>query len=422
MLRDKNGNIITDVAGKILKPITPPDIEWEINSNTFPPQGQATPYFRLQTKSGSNTVYFDYGDGSPIASIPFTTAVTSIPTYVYPSGVAARTVKMWFADNNNVSSLNVARQNFIGKFPENLLFYRINTIAFSNLIFDDFPLGLGGGIFPVLTLISITRNVINYIPNWITNSRVSVLQISGLNLADKTTNRLDKLIKIPNLAHLGLGSSAITTASLPTNFKNIEPLRTLGFNFNPVTTISQEINDCKQITRLSWGYDTTVNWTSSGNSVPITDWGVGIGGMNLNSFVICGNTSGQLTTTPPKGIEDCPTLRTIDYRSSYRANQARMDELVTNFYNKTVEFATLSNSSAVNGVLRKINFDISWINGASGANNRPSGTYQAPSGFSLGVNNGIPASAMEMLYVLVMHYKWVITIMNTALSGTQILS
>jgi len=38
---------------------------------------------------------------------------------------------------------------------------------------------------------------------------------------------------------------------------------------------------------------------------------------------------------------------------------------------------------------------------------KPSGTYQAPSGYALGTSNGTPASQLEKLYVLVNQYKWV---------------
>jgi hypothetical protein len=46
----------------------------------------------------------------------------------------------------------------------------------------------------------------------------------------------------------------------------------------------------------------------------------------------------------------------------------------------------------------------------SGAGNAaPSGTYQAPAGFVLGVSDGTPASAKEKVYVLVNNYSWTIT-------------
>lgn len=51
---------------------------------------------------------------------------------------------------------------------------------------------------------------------------------------------------------------------------------------------------------------------------------------------------------------------------------------------------------------------ILWRSGT--ANARPSGEYQAPTGFELGVSNGEPASAMEMLYVLANNYKYTITV------------
>jgi len=44
-----------------------------------------------------------------------------------------------------------------------------------------------------------------------------------------------------------------------------------------------------------------------------------------------------------------------------------------------------------------------------GTNSAPSGTFQAPTGFVLGSNDGTPASAKEEVYVLVNNYEWIIT-------------
>lgn len=44
-----------------------------------------------------------------------------------------------------------------------------------------------------------------------------------------------------------------------------------------------------------------------------------------------------------------------------------------------------------------------------GTNAAPTGIYQAPAGFILGVNDGNPVSAKEQVYVLVNNYGWVVT-------------
>jgi hypothetical protein len=45
----------------------------------------------------------------------------------------------------------------------------------------------------------------------------------------------------------------------------------------------------------------------------------------------------------------------------------------------------------------------------AGSNAAPSGTFQAPTGFVLGVSDGTPASAKEQVFVLINNYNWSIT-------------
>lgn len=74
---------------------------------------------------------------------------------------------------------------------------------------------------------------------------------------------------------------------------------------------------------------------------------------------------------------------------------ANVDATINNIYTERAKWSTYT------GVGEVLNI--------SGSNASPTGIYQAPAGFSLGVSDGTPASAKEQAYVLVNNYGWTIT-------------
>lgn len=75
-------------------------------------------------------------------------------------------------------------------------------------------------------------------------------------------------------------------------------------------------------------------------------------------------------------------------------SQSNVDDTIDSMYTNRAKWNVYSAAKSMN---------------ISGTNAAPSGTYQAPAGFSLGVSDGTPASAKEQLYVLVNNYNWTIT-------------
>lgn len=75
-------------------------------------------------------------------------------------------------------------------------------------------------------------------------------------------------------------------------------------------------------------------------------------------------------------------------------SQANVNSTIDNMYSGRTKWNTTTVSKSLN---------------IAGTNAAASGTYQAPSGFVLGSNDGTPASQKEKLYVLVNNYAWTIT-------------
>lgn len=83
--------------------------------------------------------------------------------------------------------------------------------------------------------------------------------------------------------------------------------------------------------------------------------------------------------------------------------QSRVDSIVDVVYDETVKHLM---SSQENGHRNLWYYLTSTLYGFStGSPKRPTGTYQAPSGFEQGVSNGTPASQMEKVYVLTHNYS-----------------
>jgi hypothetical protein len=73
-------------------------------------------------------------------------------------------------------------------------------------------------------------------------------------------------------------------------------------------------------------------------------------------------------------------------------SQANVDATINNLYSIRTEHVAGTKSLDIGG-----------------SNSAPGGIYQAPAGFVLGVDDGLPASAKEQVYVLVNNYAWAIT-------------
>ena len=407
-----NGTLLTDLDGNFITSIPIPSIDLMLQGNQFPPTHPNNPngYARFIT-SGDNTIYIDFGDGSPIYTQEFTGIVHfpgNEPIHIYED-TDTKTAKIWFEYPQRVTGVNLYYQAYIGPFPLNLGFYNLDLLSIRNTRFEEFPLNFLGGVFNRITIRNITMMVITFIPSWILSSRIQSLDLQGgINLENDTTDSIENVINIQELGTLSLAGTNLT--DIPTNFKDITTLRRLFLGNNPFTEITQNVNDCKQITELSFGYYADY-WTAGGSDL-FTSWGVGIANMpNLQVFRFdnCNNAPDTL----PTGIETAPNCKTIWARTN--RTQVRQDTFIENVYNQVTTTASMATGE---GVLRRTTLRIERF--SVNQYLRPSGIYQAPAGYVQGSSNGKPASPMEMIYVLVNQYEWTIYVTSEGASGHDI--
>ena len=83
--------------------------------------------------------------------------------------------------------------------------------------------------------------------------------------------------------------------------------------------------------------------------------------------------------------------------------QSRVDSIVDVVYNETVKHPMTSQEDGHRNLWYYLSSTLYGY--TTGNPKRPTGTYQAPSGFEQGVSNGTPASQMEKVYVLTHNYS-----------------
>ena len=417
MVKLKN-TILVDRQGYPIKPKEIPVLILEYDSAWFPPRqgGMSGGNGELTfSSSGPNTIYIDLGEGVPLFEQTFTKInnvsyvfETTQGIHLFPNATR-RTAKMWFEHPSRIASMGTNYVYFKGEFPKELLLFNFVNLKLGRTQFESYPTVLKGGIFSLLSLNSITSNVINYLPDWITQSKITSLSLfGGLDLTNPTINNMDKLVNTKGLTTLIL-TVIFGPNSFPDNFKNITALRTFSLGGSNILAIPQQVTDSKQIITLGAGYG--YGFASPNNF--INSWGTGIGGMNITTLRF--TAVYNLPTTLPTGIEECPTLKNIDTGSSYKT-LTKVNAVITDAYNKVTTFAS---KTVGNTLLRQITWSNSITTSAFGYNNRPTGTYQQPTGFVMGSNNGSPTSPMEMIWVLVNQYKWKIIVTNTTGDGFQ---
>lgn len=420
MLRTSDNRILLTSSGNLLRTYELPKIE-VTNRGTVFPDGYSSSTTVIFNTTVVNTIYIDFGDGSAIYEREFSGALQlrrDSPIHTY-SVSGDYHVKIWFKFPSKVNRNEFDFCHFYGDFPIAISLYSLDSLRLNNCYFNDFPINYGAVVMRTLYIGNPSSSTINNIPLWITRSRINRLDYGGgrINLSNQSINNVDKLINIQGLSSLNFLNDC-RLSDIPSNIKNITLLKYLSFSGNtPISSITPNINACKQITHLGFGYISNANFGSPliANG-QINSWGEGISNMpNLQYLGITG--CANVPTDSIIGLNTATSLKTIYARSSYNTI-ARMDAFLTNLYNSVIAIASMVNA---NTIMRQVRLEVCWIS-SNGPTVRPSGTYQAPTGYIQGSNNGTPSSPMEMLYVLVKQYRWTVLVQNTTNNGIETLT
>lgn len=398
-----------------------PKIKLTSRGSTFPyynTPNYNSGYIRV-ISAVQNTIYIDFGDGSEIYERDFINTLqlhTSNPIHTYTDGLSLHNITIWFKDPSKITNITFYIVALGGNFPEAISYYNLKHFESSLTAFNDFPVDFPPSIFETLHFSDATVNEINYIPLWLTKSKISHLKLGQkITLSNPLVSNIDKLINISGLTSLSFIDGNMLNDVAP-NFKDIPSLKYLAIGGEQnLTNITKNINDCKQLSHLSIGYTSHPLFGSTTSPITnlFTSWGYGIVGMSNLEALYMGGTKG-FTTDAILGLESAPLLKTLYFRGTYNT-QTRQDTFITNLYNQVINIAS---KTLGNTIMRQVRLEVCWIL-SGGVAIRPLGNYQQPEGYIQGTSNGNPETPMEMIWVLVKQYRWTVLINNTALNGIE---
>ena len=139
--------------------------------------------------------------------------------------------------------------------------------------------------------------------------------------------------------------------------------------------------------------------SSSSSFINLKYWRDLTGATSLSTIYLC--RISNFETTIPSFFDNATALKTLYIYASFQ-NSGGVDTWINNFYDKVTTVASMSSG---NTLLRNMTVSQVSSNVIDMANTtRPSGTYQQPSGYVQGSNNGSPASPLERVWVLVNQY------------------
>jgi len=102
-------------------------------------------------------------------------------------------------------------------------------------------------------------------------------------------------------------------------------------------------------------------------------------------------------------LASCEKLKTIKYVRDAVITLVRTNAHVNNLFDFVATRGYGDITTGGSDKFRDMNISL-IIGGHDNTNNRPSGTYQAPTGFNKNVSNGTPANELEKVYCLVENY------------------
>ncbi|BAV09409.1 hypothetical protein SAMN05421788_101845 [Filimonas lacunae] len=389
----------------------------------FPgPAGATSGQIRFIFNSPSSVIV-NYGDGSLI-TYPTGTAnrvqldagtnsdiTASFPKYTYTQGDAStiRQIKIKLPEPEKLISISIdsnmltMQQSLPVRFAQ---LTNLGTLALVNLQLtgiDENYLKLNNITF--LSLRNAFQQGTRYygsIPtDMLTGKKYTTLgyasQLGGKSFSQ---SNLDQIA--PNL-----GSTLVTLAldgnnftdvngtdgALPENFSDLKVLTTLNLNSNSFTAPPAVINSITSLISLTISINPLATWGNLGALI------------NLNTLSLA--SCPLLQPVVPGYFASLTKLKNLHFAGSF-GNTTNAEAFISSFYSfvTTNTALTGANTLPFRGMTIVIGNNASDNVSASG--HIITGTYQAPTGYVQGSNNGTPGSALEMIYVLETQYghKW----------------
>ena len=351
--------------------------------------------------SGDGTQnHFTYGDGT----------YAGVPPHVYSGGDdnTERVISIVFESGFYIASFSTVS---LSEFP-NVVSSELSTFDLyyinSRLWFSEIPFNIFSFI-PNLTNLSITF-ILDHSKSPIPSSIFDLVNLKTLNLnssfdlSDIEKSGIRNVSKLKSLTKFGIEDCYIP--KYIKEFNDIPRLTSLsmssfrnkdGFLLNDSPSFEEvdNINPSIIFLYIFSGYN-----ANERTDIDIDLYGKGIENVEIFQF---SNLRYWLIDKFPDYVYEMRSLRETDFRGTPYRDQERADKLIDKWYEHVTGWEHITKSQTASDGKRNQYYGlrINWRI----LDPTPSGTYQAPSGFELGVQDGNPATPMEKIYVLENNYK-----------------
>ena len=354
------------------------------------------------------TVQVSWGDGS-FDTLDFDIGINRIDrnAHEYTDGLDEHTIVLNFEKPKsitNITSINVDVGNVISDDLKKFTgLQSINFRAKANI--EQFPSDLTS----LTNLIELTVADSNFTKLDDSLFSLPLRKLSFVNSIDfsetAASESLERLAEFVFLEELDFSGTKLT--EFPVNFINRNRLVTLFIGRDNLFT-TLPINIPTSITSLNL----------EGKNPSLTSYENFDRLVNLVTLKL-DETFDNVNLAIGDELASCELLKTIEYKRQSIDTVANTNAIVNNLFDFIV---TRGYGNITTGGSDKFrDMSISMSIGAN-ANNRPSGTYQAPTGFSKNVSNGTPANELEKVYCLVENYGHTWVVGNGVDSGDETFS
>ena len=343
------------------------------------------------TSSIVQTVQVSWGDGS-FEDLNFIVGINTIArnAHEYTDGLDEHTIVFSFSKPKsitNITSLNVDVGNVIS--DDLKKFTGLQSIKFrfkANI--EQFPSDLTS----LTNLIELEVADSNFTKLDDSLFSLPLRKLSFVNSIDfsetAASESLERLAEFVFLEELDFSSTTLT--EFPANFINRTGLFKLSIGGNnPFTTLPMNIpTSVKQL-------------QIERKDIPLTSYTNFDRLINLEELLL-DRTFDNVNLAIGNELASCELLKNITYKRFSINTVVNTNAIVNNLFDFIVTRGYGNITTGGSDKFRDMTIDMGI--GVNNTNNRPSGTYQAPTGFDKNVSNGTPANELEIVYCLVENY------------------
>jgi len=346
--------------------------------------------FRFISEVAQN-IQVSWGDGNfDDINLTIGTNFISKTAHQYSDGLDEHTIVFSFEKPKaitGIETLNVDLGNIV---PDDLKkFTGLEKLVFGlRANIEQFPADLSS--LTNLTLLKVLDSDLLKIDDSLFSLPLRTLSfVNSIDFSETAASEsLERLAEFVFLEELDFKSTTLT--EFPSNFINRNRLVTLFIGGdNPFTTLP--INIPTSVTSLNL----------EGKTPQLTSYENFDRLVNLESLILDG-TFDNVNLAIGDELASCELLKTIEYKRQSIDTVANTNAIVNNLFDFIVTRGYGNITTGGSNKFRDMSISMSIDNNNN--NNRPSGIYQAPTGFNKNVSNGTPANELEKVYCLVENY------------------